>query len=154
MAHSLFDDEDKQDIVERIRTLDPSSNRLWGKMTLEQMLRHVTDPLKSAMGEYPVAFRGNRFFTSALGKYLFISLLPWPKGKTPTAPEFNQLLLPEPPPAFTAGVAELLTTIDRFHKLPPAFTFERHAAFGPLTRKQWGNVMGKHLDHHLRQFGA
>jgi hypothetical protein len=29
-----------------------------------------------------------------------------------------------------------------------------HAFYGPLTRKEWGMGTYKHLDHHLRQFGA
>jgi transposase InsO family protein len=29
-----------------------------------------------------------------------------------------------------------------------------HPFFGPLTPYEWGRGMYKHLDHHLRQFGA
>jgi hypothetical protein len=28
-----------------------------------------------------------------------------------------------------------------------------HPFFGALSPKQWALLMGKHLDHHLRQFG-
>jgi hypothetical protein len=29
-----------------------------------------------------------------------------------------------------------------------------HSFFGPLTPDEWAILMYKHLDHHLRQFGA
>ena len=29
-----------------------------------------------------------------------------------------------------------------------------HAFFGKLTGEEWGRLMHKHIDHHLRQFGA
>jgi hypothetical protein len=30
----------------------------------------------------------------------------------------------------------------------------QHPFFGPLTSAEWDVLMWKHLDHHLRQFGA
>ena len=33
-------------------------------------------------------------------------------------------------------------------------TTNPHAFFGKLTKEEWGIVMYKHLDHHLRQFSA
>ena len=30
----------------------------------------------------------------------------------------------------------------------------RHPAFGDLTHESWGVLLHKHVDHHLRQFGA
>jgi len=31
---------------------------------------------------------------------------------------------------------------------------ETHPFFGKMTGQEWGELMYKHLDHHLRQFGA
>jgi hypothetical protein len=45
--------------------------------------------------------------------------------------------------------------IDRLVAAGPAgFTSHPHPFFGPMTPKQWGILMYKHLDHHLRQFGV
>ena len=45
--------------------------------------------------------------------------------------------------------------IDRFAAAGPAgCTSHPHAFFGPLTPDEWAVLMYKHLDHHLRQFGA
>lgn len=29
-----------------------------------------------------------------------------------------------------------------------------HPAFGPLSGKAWGFLVSRHIEHHLRQFGA
>jgi hypothetical protein len=45
--------------------------------------------------------------------------------------------------------------IDRFAAAGPAgCTAHPHAFFGSLAPDQWAILMYKHLDHHLRQFGA
>jgi hypothetical protein len=31
---------------------------------------------------------------------------------------------------------------------------QAHSFFGRLTPEEWATLMYKHLDHHLRQFGA
>jgi hypothetical protein len=37
---------------------------------------------------------------------------------------------------------------------PAGLTTEPHPFFGPLTTAEWDMLLWKHLDHHLRQFGA
>ncbi|MFT2628492.1 DUF1569 domain-containing protein, partial [Escherichia coli] len=32
--------------------------------------------------------------------------------------------------------------------------FHPHPLFGKLTKKQWSDLLSKHFDHHLRQFGV
>jgi hypothetical protein len=45
--------------------------------------------------------------------------------------------------------------IDRFAKGgPQSCTTHPHVFFGRLTPNEWAALMYKHLDHHLRQFGA
>ncbi len=49
----------------------------------------------------------------------------------------------------------LSALIDRFAAAGPAgCTTHPHTFFGPLTPQEWAALMYKHLDHHLRQFGA
>jgi Protein of unknown function (DUF1569) len=37
---------------------------------------------------------------------------------------------------------------------PPGCTTHPHSFFGRMTADEWAILMYKHLDHHLRQFGA
>jgi len=49
----------------------------------------------------------------------------------------------------------LRAAIDRFAQAgPTGCTQYPHFFFGKLTPEQWAVLMYKHLDHHLRQFGA
>jgi hypothetical protein len=51
--------------------------------------------------------------------------------------------------------AHLLGAIDRFVATGPlGCTTHPHSFFGRLNAEEWGVLMYKHLDHHLRQFGA
>jgi hypothetical protein len=44
---------DKQQIVERLRKIQPLSARLWGKMTAPQMICHLADSFRVTMGVKP-----------------------------------------------------------------------------------------------------
>ena len=56
---------------------------------------------------------------------------------------------------FTAERMRLLGLIHRFvERGSDAAGRETHAFFGRMTGHEWGELMYKHIDHHLRQFGA
>lgn len=56
---------------------------------------------------------------------------------------------------FDAEREQLIALIDQFVAGGAAkCTTHPHAFFGKLTPEQWAELMYKHLDHHLRQFGA
>lgn len=49
----------------------------------------------------------------------------------------------------------LSALVDRFAAAGPSgCTTHPHSFFGRLTPDEWAVLMYKHLDHHLRQFGA
>jgi hypothetical protein len=49
----------------------------------------------------------------------------------------------------------LSSLIDRFVAAgPQGCTSHPHSFFGRMTPDEWGVLMYKHVDHHLRQFGA
>jgi hypothetical protein len=49
----------------------------------------------------------------------------------------------------------LCALIDRFCSGgPQGCTKHAHTFFGRLTPEEWAQLMYKHLDHHLRQFGV
>jgi hypothetical protein len=41
-----------------------------------------------------------------------------------------------------------------FQQRGPTALAPEHPFFGPLTATEWDRLQWKHLDHHLRQFGA
>ncbi len=56
-----------------------------------------------------------------------------------------------PPTTFEADRQTLLDLLD-----PAKYSLSgvEHPVFGHLSRKEFGEVTWKHLDHHLRQFGV
>lgn len=101
-----------------------------------------------ASGALPVPDAGKKAFQTFPLKHLILYVLPFPKG-APTAP----LLLVASPEEFAESARQLTKALDDFlhEEDRPA---PHHPLFGPLTRKEWGALMHKHIDHHLRQFGA
>jgi hypothetical protein len=50
---------------------------------------------------------------------------------------------------------KLISLVQRFGATGPAgITEKQHPFFGMLTTDEWDKLMGKHLDHHLSQFGT
>lgn len=145
---TMWNERDAQEIRQRLERLEPGARARWGKMDAAQMAVHLTDALKMALGELPVASKWLpiRYFPL---KQLIIYVLPFPKG-APTAPE----LVGRVPMVWGAELAELATLIDRFASQPAGRAWPEHPAFGPLSRHAWGVLVYRHTDHHLRQFGV
>ncbi len=56
---------------------------------------------------------------------------------------------------FVAERQGLLDLIDRFvARGSDAAGNATHSFFGRLSGKEWGELMYKHIDHHLQQFGV
>ena len=102
-----------------------------------------------ALGELPVASKNMRIFQVFPVKQLILYVIPFPKG----AMTAQELLVASPQP-FDAGRSELLALLERLAAGPQEGPGPEHPLFGPLSRQEWGALMHKHLDHHLRQFGA
>lgn len=134
--------------MNRFATLQPDRKPAWGSMTCCQMLAHVVDPLKAAMGETTVAQRRGPFRNPVL-RHMIIYWLPWPKG-APTAPEFVH----KDEPDFKQSLARVRSTVEDFAAAGKTIRWQPHPAFGDISYKAWGRLTYRHLEHHLRQFGA
>ncbi len=148
MAKTLWNEDDRAQILRRFSALSPDAKPKWGSLDAPRMITHVTDALRAGLGELPLAPK-----KSPLGVWplnvLIMFHLPWPKG-APTAPE----LLKRAPVNWNAELAALESTVDRFVKRDINGTWTPHAAFGALTGEQWGRLTYRHFDHHLTQFGG
>lgn len=146
---SLWDDDARRLIVERIRRLTPDSERRWGKMDAPTMVGHCADGLRMTLGERELGPpRGPYRFAPM--RYLVIHVLPWPKGraKAPVEPR------PRAAGDWEAMIADLLELIERAAATPAEEFAATHFLFGRMTHRDWGVLVHRHLDHHLRQFGA
>jgi Protein of unknown function (DUF1569) len=142
---------DREAIVGRISALTPSDSRLWGKMSAHQMVCHLCDSYKSALGE-KYASPATGFLQRTLIKWIALHApMKWPKNTT-TRPEVEQGVGGTAPVEFEADRARLLTVVSRFCTEAGGICVA-HPFFGPLTKAEWLRWGYLHADHHLRQFG-
>jgi hypothetical protein len=143
---SFFDDDVRQSLLERAARVTPETRPQWGKMNAEQMLTHLVQSMRMAIGELPTKSKKlpMRFFPL---RELIVYWLPWPKG-SPTAPELL--------PANSESVETCKRDLARLAEQFVAYKSEwpEHPAFGKLSRAGWGVLVRRHVDHHLRQFGV
>ena len=136
------------EILRRIAEVDEASKARWGTLTADRMLSHLAESMKMAVGELEVASKKLpiRYFPL---KQLILYVLPFPKG-APTAPE---LLAGKSGPV-DDHKTELRRLIAEFASRAGRKDWREHPAFGKMSEKAWGVLVYRHMDHHLRQFGA
>jgi len=150
-ARNLFQAEQIDEIKRRLGNLNPDSARQWGKMTPAQMLAHCSAGLEMATGELrPRRVLIGRIIGPAIKRVALRDEEPM-RRNSPTSKE----LIVDGNVDFEAERNRLSGLIDRFAAAGPSgCTDHPHAFFGPLQPGEWSILMYKHLDHHLRQFGA
>ena len=147
---TVLDAADREAILQRLAALTPSSPRQWGQLTVGGMLCHLYESTRMAVGELLVKPKGAKAFRVFPIKHLLLYVVPFPKG-APTAPE---LLQGVPAEDFEAERARLAELVRRIGVGPQEGPGPEHPLFGPLSRREWGTAVYKHMDHHLRQFGV
>ena len=149
---SLFEPARVQEVKQRLSALSPSHQRQWGKMNPAQMLAHCFLGLEMAAGEIrpPRAFVGR-----ILGPVIKPMALRDEEPMRRNSPTSKELVVIGEDRDFETERERLIGLIDRFVAEGAAgCTSHPHAFFGSLTSDEWAVLMYKHLDHHLRQFGA
>ena len=84
--------------------------------------------------------------------HFVVWLMPWPK-RAPTAPAF----LPDggmtKSTDFQQDKQTLVDALRRLSDVSTQRVLAPSPVFGQLSRRAWGRLMWRHVDHHLRQFG-
>src|SRR5262245_51363836 len=143
---------DMADIMTRLRTVHPDRAPRWGRMSAHQMICHVSDSLRMAMGERPVSCAtgpGQRTIVKWVALYFPIR---WPAGIA-TRPEIDQHMGGTKPLDFIRDLAQLESLLERVATQHTA-SWPAHPIFGRMSQQAWLRWAYLHTDHHLRQFGA
>jgi hypothetical protein len=147
---SIFVPADREALSLRLADLEVGAQRLWGKMEPAQMLRHCAIALSDVLGERVVkqAFLG-KLLTPLIRGQVFG---PKPfRRNSPTDPVY----VVAKAVAFEVECSRLATRIDQVVQRGEAKAEGMvHPFFGRLSGAEWGCLIYKHLDHHLRQFGV
>jgi len=138
----------------RLKTIRPDSPRQWGQMSSHQMICHLSDAFRVAIGEKPTRLTRTLINQTVIKWIARRAPLQWPKGFQ-TPPEVDQQgEVCTRPIDFEQDVSQLLALIERFTAPQRDFSFQPHPIFGRLSDQEWFRWGYLHLDHHLRQFGA
>lgn len=153
-ADSVFYSDAKVLLLGRLGSITPESERRWGRMSSHQMVCHLSDMLRLALGERPVQPIGGMLERTIVKWIALHTPLSWPRGKIRSASELDQQATGTRPEDFYQDVAELERLIGRFVASERELEGRDHPMFGKLAAWEWGRFQYRHMDHHLRQFGA
>lgn len=149
---SILHQTKREEIVSRLKSLNENSQGLWGKMSVSEMLSHMNDAMRLALG-MKEAVNTSNFFSNKVVFPVAVYILPfWPKSN-PTAPEMVAAKKGTAPKDFYTELGTTLKLIDVITERDGGKFFP-HPMFGKLSKEQWGALLGKHFDHHLKQFGV
>ena len=143
----LHDPSVRSSIESRLASIRPDSPRQWGSMTADQMLWHVNQFLAASLGEGTLSVQKTAI-PPALMKF-FLLYMPWPKS-APT----NKSAVAKEQHDLEAERARCRELIAKFVSRPIDADWPADPSFGPVSGKFASRLHAKHLDHHLRQFGA
>lgn len=148
---NVFNQQDVSELIDRVNKLSPTSQRLWGKMTVAQMLAHCNVTYELVYdNKHPKPNAFMKFMLKLFVKNTVVSEKPY-KHNSQTAPVF----LIKDERDFQTEKTRLIDYITKTQQLGENhFDNKESHSFGALTKREWNNMFYKHLDHHLRQFGV
>ena len=147
---NLFEADSVNEICSRIDGLQPAAQRQWGKMDAAQMMAHCSAAMEMASGKInPPRLLIGRVL-GPIFKSIYTNEKPFSQNKPP-----DKALVVADPRDFQREQEKLKACVRQFHDGGEAkCTRHPHPFFGALSPQDWARGMYKHLDHHLRQFGA
>lgn len=146
-----FIDSNLEVVLPYLEKLKEDTKPLWGNMSAQQMVEHLTHTIEIAMNlhAYPLAITEDKFEKM---RSFIESDQPLPKN-------FNAIFAPENPELIHS---EIELAVDAYCEawidLEIIFSDNEnletvHPHFGPLTFDLWKKLHEKHITHHFEQFG-
>lgn len=148
---NAFNKKDSTEFISRIEKLSSTSKPNLGKMSIEKMLAHCNvtyEKIYDNIHTKPNAFK--KLLLKLFVKSAVVNEKPYKKNGQ-TAPEF----IIKNSRNFDIEKNRLIDYINKTQQLGENyFEGKESHSFGILTKQEWNNMLSKHLDHHLTQFGV
>jgi Protein of unknown function (DUF1569) len=148
---TIFDGTTRDELINRINSLNESNTAEWGKMNLYQMLKHCTMWDEWISGKNKPGYK-QTFIGRIFGKMALKDMI---KDESPlkrNIPTLTELKVLEKNGNTASEKKKWITLIEGYEYYSnPGFI---HSFFGKMTKEQIGYLAYKHTDHHLRQFNA
>lgn len=150
--NSVFDLAYAKALKNRIELLSKDTLPLWGKMNAPQMLAHLNVQYLYVFEAHklkrPSLFK--RFLLKTFVKPAVVSDKPY-RRNLPTAKDYKITEEKD----FQLEKQKLLANIVRTQQMgKESFAGKEHLNFGSLTALEWEQMLTKHIEHHLSQFGV
>ncbi len=139
------------EIIERINHLQSTTKPQWGKMSVAQMLAHCNVTYEMIFDNiHPKPNPIVRFIMKILIKNKVVGEARYPQNG-PTGPQF----IIKDDKNFEIEKSRLIEYVKKSQALGADFFEQKESnSFGVLNAVEWNNMMYKHLNHHLTQFGV
>jgi Protein of unknown function (DUF1569) len=149
--NSVFDPIAVHQILNRINRLTPETPAKWGKMNVAQMLAHCNVSYEMIYENiHPKPNPILKFVLKLFVKGKVVTEKPYTPN-SPTAPAF----IITDAKQFEKERTRLINHINQTLDNGVAYFDGREShSFGKLNVTEWNNMLYKHLDHHLSQFGV
>jgi NAD+--asparagine ADP-ribosyltransferase len=148
---NVFNLADTTEFINRINRLTPDSKPNWGKMDVVKMLAHCNvtyEMIYDDIHPKPNAFK--KLLLKLIVKNMVINEKPYKKNGQ-TAAEF----IIKDTRNFEIEKKRLVNYLINTQQLGENyFDGKESHSFGVLTKQEWNNLLSKHLEHHLTQFGV
>lgn len=138
-------------ILPYLEKLNADSKPLWGIMSAQRMIEHLTDTMLIATGD--------RVFPLEVAEEKLPRMLAFLESDKPMAQNIEVSFAPKNVPLRNEEIelaidefVDAWLKFEEFYERNPNLT-NLHAYYGPLNYQQWLRLHSKHLTHHLAQFG-
>ena len=148
---NILDSNVKQEILKRIDALTANTKAVWGKMNVNQGLRHMSMAFDIGTGILDPTPARVPPMPKWLMKFFLLYVKP-PKERAETFLEMNMVANKIDPKDFEAEKNNLKKKV--LELTPDKFFIPENKIAGKFSRTDWGKLAYNHTDHHLRQFGA
>ncbi len=148
-GETIFNPDNFLNIHNRVLDVKRNAKRQWGKMNLVQMLNHLTIATGSAINIYKLKDESS-FLSRNFVKFLILRILKRLPKSAPSPDGFKtdkKILL-----QFDTEKEKVLNILEKAYS--SSYNVYPHPSFGNMTRAEWGKLVYRHFDHHLRQFAS
>jgi len=147
----MFIETDLETLLPYFEKLEHGKQPLWGQMSAQRMVEHLTDTLLIATGENPWPSEVPEEKFARMTAFLDTDK-PMAQGMTVSFAAASTGLRHEEIELAIDEYIEVWLNLEDMYTADPALA-NPHPYYGPLTFDQWKRLHSKHLTHHFKQFG-
>ena len=148
---TLFDKSTRDELVQRINSIDENNKPVWGKMNVSQVSKHCTIWNEWVLGKKDFVYK-QELLGKIFGKMALKSNTKNDKPIGKNMPAGKAFTVKENVSDLSAQKSIWIEQIKSYGNYSNDNFI--HDFFGRMTNEQIGIFAFKHNDHHLRQFNA